>query len=60
MILIIRICMSFILATPNLYLIETVDSIKLADLLNNHMSSVNKKLNVFVQVNTSSEQRETN
>lgn len=40
---------------PNLFVIETVDSIKLADLLNNAMSSSDKTLNIMIQINTSHE-----
>lgn len=40
---------------PNLYMIETVDSIKLADLLNSKWKSP-EPLKVLVQVNTSQEQ----
>lgn len=49
-----------VLAVPNLYVIETVDSKKLATQLNknwpNYRSPESTKLNVMLQVNTSSEQ----
>lgn len=48
------------LAVPNLYVIETVDSKKLATQLNknwpNYRSPESTKLNIMLQVNTSSEQ----
>ena len=40
----------------NLYVIETVDSIKLADIVNNAISLPNK-LNIMIQINTSNEPR---
>ncbi|CAF0809523.1 unnamed protein product [Brachionus calyciflorus] len=40
---------------PNLYVIETVDSIKLADILNTAMASAQKPLNIMIQINTSNE-----
>lgn len=40
-----------------MYAIETVDSLKLAELLNNYMHSVNRTLNIMIQVNTSKEER---
>ncbi|KAI9142906.1 hypothetical protein BKA69DRAFT_1123676 [Paraphysoderma sedebokerense] len=40
---------------PNLYVVETVDSIKIADALNKHRTSENP-LRVFLQVNTSNEE----
>lgn len=40
-----------------MHVIETVDSLKLAELLNNHMSSLNRTLNIMIQVNTSNEER---
>lgn len=40
---------------PNLYAIETVDSKKLAELLDNFMKTKDSKLNVMIQVNTSLE-----
>lgn len=43
-----------------MYVIETVDSLKLAELLNNHMSSLSRTLNVMIQVNTSNEERKNN
>lgn len=47
-----------VLSTPNLYLIETVDSDKLATALNNGWPKFNQnnKLNVMLQVNTSQEE----
>lgn len=50
--------MNKILKVPNLYVIETVDSEKIAKALNTGLdnSSIEAKdLNVFVQVNTSGE-----
>lgn len=41
----------------NLYVIETVDSLKLAELLNNYMSTLNRQLNIMIQINTSNEER---
>lgn len=43
-----------VVKVPNLYMIETVDSIKLADLLNSKWSKPDP-LKVLVQVNTSEE-----
>lgn len=40
---------------PNMYAIETVDSKKLAELLDNFMKTKDSKLNVMIQVNTSLE-----
>lgn len=49
-----------VLSIPNLYIIETVNSEKLANSLNNSWSKFRKshdsKLNVMVQVNTSQEE----
>ena len=47
-----------LLATPNLYMVETVDSQKLSDALNSSWSKLAKpnKLNTMVQVNTSGEE----
>lgn len=39
----------------NLFVIETVDSIKLADLLNRCLEQSNTKLNIMIQINTSNE-----
>lgn len=47
-----------ILSIPNLYMIETVDSTKLADQLNKSWEKFGQsdsKLNVMVQINTSNE-----
>lgn len=47
-----------VLCLPNIYMIETVDSKKLATQLNKNWSkfdTCNLKLNIFVQVNTSGE-----
>lgn len=46
-----------IIAIPNLYVVETVDSIKKADTLDKACKAVGRKepLRVFVQVNTSEE-----
>lgn len=46
-----------IIAIPNLYVVETVDSIKKADTLDKACKAVERKepLRVFVQVNTSEE-----
>ena len=45
---------------PNLFMVETVDNVKLASALNSSWSKQNKPtpLNVMVQVNTSQEERE--
>lgn len=43
-----------VLKVPNLFMIETVDSVKLADLLNSKWSKA-EPLKVLVQVNTSQE-----
>lgn len=43
-------------AIPNLATLETLDSIKKADLLEKALSDTTRKLNVFLQVNTSSEE----
>lgn len=49
-----------ILAVPNLYIIETVDSEKLANALNAKLVNLSKEqeknLNIYVQVNTSGEE----
>ncbi|EEB13214.1 predicted protein [Pediculus humanus corporis] len=48
-----------LLSIPNLFAVETVDSEKLADALNNYFSKTedeNKKINIFIQVNTSGEE----
>lgn len=46
-----------VLNTPNLYMIETVDSIKIATSLHEAWGKFNKPepINIMVQVNTSSE-----
>lgn len=41
---------------PNLWCIETIDKRKHCELFDRQMRELNKKLNVFVQVNTSNEQ----
>lgn len=54
----IRICSSFLLTdVPNLFMIETVHSTKLASTLNASLekSGVTQRLKVMVQVNSSSE-----
>lgn len=43
-----------------MYAIETVDSKKLAELLDNFMKTKYSKLNVMIQVNTSLEPRTVN
>ena len=52
--------MSLVLGVRNLFVIETVDSEKLAETINkainNNTSFGNEKLKVMVQVNTSDEQ----
>ncbi|XP_017889748.1 pyridoxal phosphate homeostasis protein [Ceratina calcarata] len=54
-----------VLSVPNLFMIETVDSEKLASALNNSwpkfrkQSDLNLKLNVMVQVNTSKEEEKS-
>ena len=52
--------MSLVLGVRNLFVIETVDSEKLAEIINkainNNTSFGNEKLKVMVQVNTSGEQ----
>lgn len=51
-----------IINLPNLYMIETVDSQKLVDVLNKKWESLNKaedKLNVMIQINTSEEDGKT-
>ena len=45
-----------IASIPNLFAIETLDSIKKATLLNNALQGRQDKLNVFIQVNTSNEE----
>ena len=50
-----------LLSIPNLFAVETVDSEKLADALNNYFSKTedeNKKINIFIQINTSGEECE--
>ena len=47
---------------PNIFLVETVDSTKLADLLNTHYGNLvaadkPPRLNIMIQVNTSDEAR---
>lgn len=50
-----------LLAVPNLHLVETVDSVKLADSLHNAWSKLQKseRLKVFAQVNTSREENKS-
>lgn len=52
--------MSFVLDVRNLFVIETVDSEKLAETINKAIKNIpsfaNEKLKVMVQVNTSGEQ----
>jgi len=47
-----------LLSTPNLYMVETVDSAKLADALNSSWIKLEKpnKLKTMVQINTSGEE----
>lgn len=48
-----------VLSTPNLFMIETVDSQKLADSLNKKWQEIRKsddKLHVMIQINTSGEE----
>lgn len=48
-----------VLCLPNIYLIETVDSQKLATTLNNHWPKFgppNSKLKIMIQINTSGEE----
>ncbi|KRX04057.1 hypothetical protein PPERSA_12504 [Pseudocohnilembus persalinus] len=40
---------------PNLYIIETIDSVKLANKVNSHLKSLERNLKVFVQIKTSDE-----
>lgn len=49
-----------IVGVPNLFMVETVDSVKLANTLNSSWGKKNKPdpLNVMVQVNTSQEESE--
>jgi len=44
---------------PNLYLVETVDSIRIADKLNKSVAKTKsiKQLKIMIQVNTSGEER---
>lgn len=44
---------------PNLYCIQTVDSIQLADRLDNNLKQQSKTLNVLLQINTSNEQQKS-
>ena len=41
---------------PNLWVVETVDSISLANTLNKQLEKAGRKQNIFVQVNTSGEE----
>lgn len=45
-----------VIAIPNLFALETLDTIKKADLLEKALAPEDRKLNVFLQVNTSSEE----
>lgn len=51
---------SKLLSIPNLFIVESVDSEKLADALNGSVQRSNevdgRKLNIFIQVNTSGEE----
>lgn len=51
-------CKTLVKGVPNLHVVETVDTVKLANKLNNACESVSrdKPLRVFVQVNTSGEE----
>jgi uncharacterized pyridoxal phosphate-containing UPF0001 family protein len=40
---------------PNLFVIETIDSLKKATILDKACAERNKKVNIFLQVNTSGE-----
>ncbi|CAF0793668.1 unnamed protein product [Rotaria sp. Silwood1] len=44
---------------PNLDCIQTVDSIELADRLNNNLQKQSKSLNILLQINTSNEQQKS-
>jgi pyridoxal phosphate enzyme (YggS family) len=44
---------------PNLDCIQTIDSIELADRLNNNLKQQSKTLNIFLQINTSNEQQKS-
>lgn len=52
--------MNKLLGAPNLYILETIDSVKLADTVNKQWPKFGKaeeeKLKVMVQVNTSAEE----
>ncbi len=52
----------FFLGTPNLFLVETIDSDKLAKAVNTSWERLGNsdKLNVYVQVNTSGEESRWN
>lgn len=50
---------SKVVALPNLFVIETVDSKKLASAVNEACAKHNKQLNIFVQVNTSLEEEKS-
>ena len=51
-------CVHFMLGVSGLWMVESVDSIKLAHLLNKHwgLDDRDEKLNVMVQVNTNREE----
>ncbi|UJR26253.1 hypothetical protein I4U23_007593 [Adineta vaga] len=44
---------------PNLYCIQTIDSIELADRINNNLQQQSKTLNILIQINTSQEQQKS-
>ncbi|RNA20731.1 proline synthase co-transcribed bacterial -like protein [Brachionus plicatilis] len=44
-----------VICLPNIFVIETVDSVKLADILNNASKTSNKIMNIMIQINTSNE-----
>jgi pyridoxal phosphate enzyme (YggS family) len=44
---------------PNLYCIQTVDSMELADRLNNNLKQQSKTLNILLQINTSHEEQKS-
>ncbi|XP_017771115.1 PREDICTED: proline synthase co-transcribed bacterial homolog protein [Nicrophorus vespilloides] len=52
-----------LLKTPNLYMIETVDSVELADLLNKNWQKIrtesDHRMKIMIQVNTSGEQEKS-
>lgn len=52
-------CKLLLSGVPSLYMVETIDSIKLADKLNKLIKELrpDRKLNILVQVNTSDEEK---